>query len=173
MKLRRGRPSDLEALVRLEGEIFKSRRFAGHLISKASFRRFLDSANCTVIIAQVDDAEVDRAQVDGAQGKQIAGYVLVLYRSNFDFARMYSIGVHPKFRRRGLARLLVAVAETDAQRRDRGAMRLEVRADDAGAVSLYETCGYRRFGTRLGYYGGETDALRLAKTFAKKPRPRS
>jgi ribosomal protein S18 acetylase RimI-like enzyme len=158
VKLRRGRSSDLDALVRLEGEVFKSRRFAGHLISKASFRRFLDSANCTVIIAQV--------------GKQIAGYVLVLYRSNFDFARMYSIGVHPDFRRRGIARLLAAAAEADAQRRGRQAMRLEVRADDAGAVSLYETCGYRRFGTRLGYYGGDIDALRFAKTIAKEPHPR-
>lgn len=159
IKLRRGRAGDLAALVALEGEAFKSRRFRGHLISPASFRRFLHSATSTLIVAQV--------------GRQISGYVLVLYRSNSDFARMYSIGVDSKFRRRGLARLLSAAAEREAKRRGRKAMRLEVRADDHRAVRFYETSGYRHFGKRRGYYGGHVDALRFAKTFTKEPPPRS
>jgi ribosomal protein S18 acetylase RimI-like enzyme len=153
IKLRRARASDLAALVVLEGEAFTSRRFRGHLISPASFRRFLHSATSALIVAQVS--------------RQISGYVLVLYRSNSNFARMYSIGVDPQFRRRGLARLLSAAAERDAKRRGRSAMRLEVRADDRGAVRFYETSGYRHFGKRGGYYGGHVDALRFAKTFTK------
>jgi hypothetical protein len=43
IKLRGGRRSDLDGLDALEREIFKSRLFSGHLLSRASFRRLLIS----------------------------------------------------------------------------------------------------------------------------------
>ncbi|MBO0719162.1 MAG: hypothetical protein J2P55_17805, partial [Rhizobiales bacterium] len=61
-KLRRGRRGDLEALVALEHAVFDSRLFAGHLISRASFRRLLDSPSATLILAEAD--------------AQVAGYLL-------------------------------------------------------------------------------------------------
>jgi len=157
-KLRRGRPSDLDALDALEREIFKSRLFSGHLLSRASVRRLLASPSATFIVAEVGEP---------------AGYVLVLYRANSPAARIYSIGVAPRFRRRGWARMLVAAAERDAVRRGRDALRLEVRANDRGTISLYESCGYRRIGRAAGYYGGRVDALRLERTLGKEPRQRS
>jgi [ribosomal protein S18]-alanine N-acetyltransferase len=156
LRLRRGRRSNLDALVALEHEIFNSRLFAGHLISRASFRRLLTSPSATFIVADA--------------GAQIAGYLLVLYRANSLAARIYSIGVAARFRRRGLARKLVAAAEKDAARRGRKAMRLEVRADDRGTIALYELCGYHRVGCAPGYYGGRIDALRLEKALGKEPR---
>ena len=157
-KLRRGRRGDLEALVALEHALFDSRLFAGHLISRASFRRLLDSPRSTLILAEAD--------------AQVAGYLLVLYRANSRAARIYSIGVAARFRRRGLARRLVTAAEKDAVKRGRKAMRLEVRADDRGTFSLYESSGYRRIGCAPGYYGGRVDALRLEKTLGTEPRRR-
>lgn len=158
-KLRRGRRSDLEALFALERELFKSQFFAGHLISRTSFRRLLASPSATFIVAEA-----------GAQiGAQVGAYVLVLYRANSPAARIYSIGVAARFRRRGLARSLVAAAEHDAVGRGRKAMRLEVRADDRGTIALYESSGYRRIGRAPGYYGG-VDALRLEKALGKEPR---
>lgn len=157
-KLRRGRRGDLEALVALEHALFDSRLFAGHLISRASFRRLLDSPRSTLILAEAD--------------AQVAGYLLVLYRANSRAARIYSIGVAARFRRRGLARRLVTAAEKDAVKRGRKAMRLEVRADDRGTFSLYESSGYRRIGRAPGYYGGRVDALRLEKTLGTEPRRR-
>lgn len=156
IRLRRGRRSNLDALVALEHEIFNSRLFAGHLISRASFRRLLTSPSATFIVADA--------------GAQIAGYLLVLYRANSLAARIYSIGVAAPFRRRGLARKLVAAAEKDAAGRGRKAMRLEVRADDRGTIALYELCGYHRVGCAPGYYGGRIDALRLEKALGKEPR---
>jgi ribosomal protein S18 acetylase RimI-like enzyme len=149
VRLRPGRESDAEALDALEREIFTGRHFMGHLISRASFRRFLASPSATVITAELD--------------QQLSGYVLVLYRSNSSIARMYSIGVAASFRRRGFARQLLAVAEKDAIDRGCTAMRLEVRADDRGALAFYESSGYRCFGRRPGYYGGRVDALRFDK----------
>jgi ribosomal protein S18 acetylase RimI-like enzyme len=150
-------------LVGLEREVFKCRRFSGHLISAASFRRFLASPASTLIIAQFD----------GQAGGQLSGYVLVLYRANSAFARLYSIGVAADFQGRGLARLLLRAAERDAIKRRLIGMRLEVRADDPGALRLYETSGYRCFGRRRGYYGRRVDALRLDKSLVEEPRRRS
>ena len=158
-KLRRGRRGDLDALVALEREIFNSRLFAGHLISRASFRRLLASPSASFIVAE-------------AAG-QIAGYLLVLYRASSVAARIYSIGVVARFRRRGLARTLVVAAENNAVRRGRKAMRLEVRADDRGTIALYELSGYHRVERAAGYYGGRIDALRLQKALGKEPRRRS
>jgi ribosomal protein S18 acetylase RimI-like enzyme len=159
VRLRRGRRSDLDALVALERAIFDSRLFAGHLISRTSFRRLLASPSAIFIVAETD--------------AQIAGYLLVLYRANSLAARIYSIGVAARFRRRGLARRLVAAAEKDAVRHGRKAMRLEVRADDRGTIALYDSSGYRRIGRAPGYYGGRVDALRLEKALGKEPRHRS
>ena len=160
IKLRRGRQSDLDALTALEREIFASRIFAGHIISRASFRRLLASPSAAFILAQA-----------GAQ-RQLAGYVLVLYRADSGAARIYSIGIAAPFRRRGLARMLVRAAEKDAVARSRKAMRLEVRADERGTMALYESSGYRRLGRVPRYYGGR-DALRLEKMLGKEPRQRS
>jgi ribosomal protein S18 acetylase RimI-like enzyme len=170
-KLRRGRRSDLDALVALEGELFAGQLFAGHLISRASFRRLLGSPGATYIVAEAG-AQVG-AQVGAQAGDQVAGYVLVLYRANSGAARIYSIGVAARFRRRGLARKLMVAAEKDAAGRGRKAVRLEVRADDRGAIALYESSGYRRIWRAPGYYGGGVDALRLEKTLGKEPRQRS
>lgn len=158
VKLRRGRRTDLDGLDALERDIFNSRLFSGHLLSRPSFRRLLASPSATFIIAEA-----------GA----LAGYVLVLYRANSGAARMYSIGVAAEFRRRGLARMLVAAAEKDAIRRRRKVMRLEVRSDSRGTIALYEAAGYRCIGRAPGYYGGRVDALRLEKAFGKEPHHRS
>jgi ribosomal protein S18 acetylase RimI-like enzyme len=160
VKLRRGRRSDLDALAALERAIFASHLFAGHIISRASFRRLLVSPRATFILAQPGLIQA------GAQ-RQLAGYVLVLYRADSGAARIYSIGVAARFRRRGLARMLMRAAERDALARSRKAIRLEVRADDRGTIALYESSGYHSVGRALGYYGG-VDALRLEKALVER-----
>jgi ribosomal protein S18 acetylase RimI-like enzyme len=159
VRLRRASRRDLDALVALEREIFATALFAGHLISRASFRRLLESPTAAFIIAEAE--------------ARPAGYVLVLYRANTAIARIYSIGVAARFRRRGVARRLVTAAEKDALRSGRTAMRLEVRADERETIGLYEASGYHRVGRASGYYGGRVDALRLEKMLSKEPRQRS
>lgn len=144
-RLRRGRPGDLDALLALEREFFTS----DHQISRQGFRRFLTSPRSSLIVADVDGA--------------VAGCALVNYRHGSDRARLYTIAVGAAFQRRGIARRLLAAAERNARVRGCRAMRLEVRADDAGAIALYESSGYCRFGRRKRYYDGKIDALRLEK----------
>jgi ribosomal protein S18 acetylase RimI-like enzyme len=144
-KLRNGQMSDLEALLALEQEFFTP----DHRISRRSFRRFLHSQHAKLLVAAI-------------HGK-VAGCALVLYRQGSRRARLYTIAVGRKFQRRGLARRLLRAAQTHAKRQGCRSMRLEVRADDAGTIALYESSGYRRFGRRRRYYAGRIDALRFEK----------
>ena len=151
-KLRRGRLADLDALLALERDFFT----ADHVISRRSFRNFITSPRSALIVADVD-------------GK-VAGCALVNYRQGSRRGRLYTISVGREFQRRGIARQLMAAAEASARRRGCRFMRLEVRADDAGAIALYESSGYARFGRRRRYYDKRIDALRLEKSLAR-PNP--
>ncbi len=151
-KLWRGRLADLDALLALERDFFT----ADHVISRRSFRNFITSPRSALIVADVD-------------GK-VAGCALVNYRQGSRRGRLYTISVGREFQRRGIARQLMAAAEASARRRGCRFMRLEVRADDAGAIALYESSGYARFGRRRRYYDKRIDALRLEKSLAR-PNP--
>ncbi|MGC1539837.1 MAG: GNAT family N-acetyltransferase, partial [Xanthobacteraceae bacterium] len=91
-KLRRGRMSDLDALLAIEEAVF-----ATDVLSRRSLRRFLATTGATLIVAE-------------AAGK-LAGYALVLYPPRSMFARLYSIAVAPHIGRRGVGPLLLAAAE--------------------------------------------------------------
>jgi [ribosomal protein S18]-alanine N-acetyltransferase len=139
--------SDLAALIALEQHFLKADR-----ISERSFRRFINSPTSTLSVADVD-------------GK-VAGCALVLYRRSSKRARLYTIATATEFQRRGVARRLLAASERNARRRGCGFMRLEVREDDAAAIRLYQTSGYRRFGRRARYYDNRMAALRFEKPLA-------
>jgi [ribosomal protein S18]-alanine N-acetyltransferase len=152
-RLRRGRVSDIPALIALEQHFFPADR-----ISRRSFRRFIGSPRATLLIADV--------------GGHIVGCALVLYRRNSKQARLYTIATATKFQRRGIARRLLGAAEQNAKRKGCWSMRLEVREDDPGAIKLYETAGYRRFGRHARYYNDRIGALRFEKPLrTRTPRP--
>lgn len=153
-RLRPGRPGDLDTLVALEREFFT----ADHQISRRGLRHFIASPKSALIVAEI--------------GGKVAGCALVLYRRGSKLARLYTIAVGREFQRQGLARQLLSTAERNAVRKGRRIMRLEVRADDAGAIALYESFGYRLFGRRPRYYDGRIDALRLDKTLGAEQRRR-
>jgi ribosomal-protein-alanine acetyltransferase len=154
-KLRRGRIGDLDALAALEREFFA----ADHRLSRRSLCHFISSPKSTLIVAEA--------------GESVAGYALVNYRHGSKRARLYTIAVAGAFQRRGIARRLLAAAERSARAHGCGTMRLEAREDDAGAIALYESSGYNRFGRRRRYYDGRVDALLFEKPLAAKPRRRS
>jgi [ribosomal protein S18]-alanine N-acetyltransferase len=152
-KLRRGRLSDLDALVEMEQAVFTT-----DILSRRSFRRFLAAPTATLLVAEA--------------GGKLAGYVLVLYRPRSKLARLYSIAVAPHIGRRGVGPLLLAAAEDAARRRGRRVMRLEVHTCNARAIARYEKTGYRLFGRHRAYYDDRADALRFGKTLSEKSRRR-
>ena len=81
-------------------------------------------------------------------------------------AEILTLAVHPKARRQGLARRLIAAAI------DRLAAKkifLEVADDNHAAVALYQACGFAETGRRVGYYknadGSRRDALLMQAFF--------
>jgi ribosomal protein S18 acetylase RimI-like enzyme len=154
VSLRRGRKSDLAALLALERAVFTT-----DLLSRRSFRHFLGSPKATLIVAEED-------------GK-LAGYALVLYPPRSVLARLYSIAVAPHVGRRGIGPRLLTAAEEAAKRRRRRTMRLEVHEHNSRAIARYEKSGYRLFGRHRDYYDDRGDALRFEKPLGAEPRRRS
>lgn len=147
---------DIDALVDLE-----RRSFDTDLLSRRSFRWMIRRGNGWLELAE---------DADG-----LLGYALVLFHKGTSLARLYSMAVDARARGRGLGRRLLERAEVEAQRRGSVYMRLEVRPDNAHAIALYESLGYRKFAVFDDYYEDHSDALRYEKrvhTFSGPQRKR-
>lgn len=88
-------------------------------------------------------------------------------------AELLTLAVAPEARRRGLGRKLLARFLYQAQLRGAERAFLEVAADNPAAISLYESAGFARAGSRTGYYrtpeGNRIDALVLARDLPAVP----
>lgn len=93
-------------------------------------------------------------------GAPIDGYAIGTL--TLDQLEVLSIAVHPRARRRGAGRELLAALLDVA--RVRGATRavLEVRFDNAAAIALYRGHGFEEVGRRARYYADGTDATIMA-----------
>jgi len=144
LRLRPGTSADLDALLALERESFRT----DHL-SPRSFHRFLASPTAALIVAE--------------HAGRLVGYALVLFRPKSTVARLYSIAVAPASAGRGIGPRLLAAAEEASRRRHCATLRLEVHEHNAAAISRYQKSGYRMFGRHLDYYDDHGNALRFEK----------
>lgn len=144
LRIRDARAGDIDALAGLEAA-----SFPGDRIPRASFRRLLVRPSAALRLATSGDA--------------LLGYSLLLFRKGSTLARLYSIAVAREARSLGLGRRLMKDAERIARARGCTRLRLEVRADNAAAIRLYEALGYRAFGRHPGYYEDGMEAIRLER----------
>jgi [ribosomal protein S18]-alanine N-acetyltransferase len=89
-------------------------------------------------------------------------------------AELLTIAVAPDARRRGLGRKLVTRFLYQARLRGATSAFLEVSAENAPAIALYESAGFTRSGLRRGYYhtpeGSRIDALVMARALSPAPK---
>ena len=86
-----------------------------------------------------------------------------------EVADIMTVAVAPRARGLGLGRRLLDELESRAVGRGAAVVMLEVRADNAAALGLYERSGYVVLGIRRRYYQpGDVDALVLRKTLAER-----
>jgi ribosomal-protein-alanine acetyltransferase len=136
---------DLAALVELERRCFDS-----DLISRRSFRRFLQNDSDYLLVAEIETG--------------VAGYILLLKHRGTRLARLYSICVDETARGRGIAEALMRAGEDAVRQRGCAYLRLEVRRDNDPAIALYRSRGYREVGVRPRYYAEDgEDALVMDK----------
>lgn len=145
VRVRRAESSDLDDLVALEERTFDSDR-----LSRAQYRRHLDSDSAQVLVAS-------------ANHRNFLGTAVLFFRKGSTVARLYSLATQPEARGKGVGSELVAAAERASRRRGCRALQLEVRTDNAGAVRLYEQLGYQRLGRLDGYYEDGAAAWRYKK----------
>lgn len=150
LQIRQATGDDIPRLDALEQRCFTSDR-----LSRRSFRRLIKRDTADLWLAEAHPTD------NGEPA--LRGYVLVLYRRGTALSRVYSLAVAPEAQGQGLGRRLMQHAEQAADARGCIQMRLEVRADNPGAIQLYKSLNYRQFAAVDDYYEDHTSALRFAK----------
>ncbi|QFY90883.1 peptidase C39 family protein [Magnetovirga frankeli] len=150
--IRNARVTDIDPLATLERACFD-----GDRISRRQFRYLIAKANASVLVLE-------------REAELVANAVLLFSRAT-SVGRLYSMAVTPAARGKGLGKRLLKAAETEAWAHHRAYLRLEVRKDNAAALALYHSLGYRRIGEYPGYYDDHMDALRLEKSLAADLHP--
>ena len=145
VRVRRAETSDLDDLVTLEDRTFDSDR-----MSRAQYRRHLDSDTALVLVAS-------------ANHRNFLGTAVLFFRKRSGVARLYSLATQPETRGKGVGTALLEATEAAARRRRCRALRLEVRTDNESAIKLYERFGYRCIGALPAYYGDGADGWRYEK----------
>jgi [ribosomal protein S18]-alanine N-acetyltransferase len=145
--VRRAEASDLDALLAIENAAFTTDR-----LERRNFRHAVRSPTMICLVA--------------CKAENVLGYGIVERRRNAAAARLTSVAIEPHGTGQGLGtRLLEALEEETAAAGPRR-MRLEVRADNAGARKLYERTGYRLVETLEDYHEDGGAALRYEKALA-------
>jgi ribosomal protein S18 acetylase RimI-like enzyme len=145
LRVRRAAASDLDDLVALELRSFSSDR-----LSRAQYRRHLDSDSALVLVA-------------GSGDRHCLGSAVLFFRKGSAVARLYSLATRPEARGQGVGAALLEAAAAAARRRGSRALRLEVRTGNTAAIALYERDGFHQIGRYAQYYQDGADAWRYEK----------
>lgn len=91
----------------------------------------------------------------------VVGFVIGDLRRREGMGWIASIGVHPDWRRRGLARRLLRACEASL---GTPRVRLTLRASNTSALLLYQSSGYVDAGRWRNYYRDGEDAIVMEKS---------
>ena len=146
---REARWPDVAALAALEGEVFTDDAW-----SEATWWSELAARPRRDYVVLDDDAGVV-----AYAGLDHAG----------DVADVMTVAVAPRAQGLGWGHRLLDELEARAAARGAAVVMLEVRADNAAALALYERCGYVVLHTRRRYYQpGDVDALVMRKELSQR-----
>ncbi len=146
--IRQGTPGDLRAVHQLEKACFGRRAF-----SRDHVARILRDPSSVTYITMED-------------GHLVAS---IMVRLEGEIARVLSVGVHPRYRNRGMGRDLMGLGEAEAIKRGAQEMALEVSVNNSGAIEFYKLLGYGIRGVLHHYYSWGEDAYLMTKALAPAP----
>ena len=89
-------------------------------------------------------------QEDKADNNKVVSYCL--YQVVFEQAEILRIGTHPDYQRQGIASQIFAKLNEELKNNQVESLLLEVRADNAPAIALYEQQAFAVIHKRKGYY---------------------
>ena len=142
MIIRRAEPEDLARIVEIEGLCFPE-----------------ETAFPAGMFAYL--IRYSEALVACEPGEGVVGFIIG-YTSGTGGA-IYTLDVHPNYRRRGMASHLLRAMEKDLRSLGAKSIRLEAAVKDEGARELYRQAGYKERQLVRNYYGRGKHALRMIK----------
>jgi ribosomal protein S18 acetylase RimI-like enzyme len=145
--LRQGRENDIRAMYLLDLVCFDEPfRF-----DQRSMRRFALQVGALVVVAESDT--------------KLAGFVVVhlVRKAKRTVGYVVTVDVAREFRRRGLARTLIAEVERQAAQAGAAEMALHVHTGNEAAIAFYERSGYSRGIACKSFYGDRLDGWTYVK----------
>lgn len=144
--IRKAEPEDMPALLKLERLCFRRNPYR-----KEQIEWFLASPRAIAFLSFRNDTAVGSMMLSlsGAQG------------------RVVSLGVHPSWRGKGVAKELMEAAEDWFLKSGATEIVLEVKVDNQEAIRLYSSLGYQITRTLKSYYSKNEDAYLMRKELGK------
>jgi len=105
------------------------------------------------------DGRFNRLLVDA--GGNMVAYLFCAWQ--YLDLHVLKVATLPQFRRTGLARRLMGLAEDHGVETGGEALTLEVRQSNSGAIAMYEALEYERVGIHPSYYQDGEDAVVMTK----------
>jgi ribosomal protein S18 acetylase RimI-like enzyme len=146
--LRKAVPADLDRIADLEAACFGA---ADGVFSPRQLRNLLNNPNAHWLLS-----------LDG----KAMGCWLKVSNGRAQWARLYSLAVHPALRGQGWGKRLIDAGFTWMSSESLTACRAEVKADNHAARKLYASCGFQEAGMLRDYYAPGVDGVRLTRTIA-------
>ncbi len=139
MKIRKANKTDVNGIFAIEKVCFSVPWSRESLLADIT-----ENPRAKYFVAEVNDT--------------IAGYVGVWEIE--EEGHINNVAVMPRYRRKGVASILLAMMLFITEKSGVHSHTLEVRASNAAAINLYEKFGFRPAGVRPGYYEDDgEDAL--------------
>lgn len=142
--IRSATKEDLDSLLDLENICYKEETF-----QRKQLKYLLSKARSIVLIAEI--------------GGEIIGSIIILLRERISNARIYSLNVHPKHRRRGIAGSLMDNALDILEEKGYHNVTLEVGINNRIAQNLYRSKDFVVDKKLSNYYKNGDDALHLMR----------
>lgn len=111
-----------------------------------------DAWTYKTLVEMLEQDSISMLLVYGAEGRadKVIGYCL--YQVLFEQAEILRIGTHPDYQRQGIASHIFAKLNAELKNNQVESLLLEVRADNAPAIALYEQQRFAVIHTRKDYY---------------------
>ncbi len=142
--IRQAAKDDLDALLNLENICFKEETF--HM---RQLKYLLLKAKSIVLVAEIEGI--------------IIGSMIILLRKHILNARIYSLNVHPEYRRMGIASSLMDFASDLIEKKGYDNITLETGITNTAAQNLYRSKGFHVDKKLSIYYTNGDDALHLIR----------
>jgi len=171
---------DLEAVARLESELFGAEAWSRNLLAAelaASHGPMADRRYVVVESEESDgdgdaDEAADRAAGAGPHGPRLLGYAGLYHAGGLTSADLLTIATIPAARGRGIASLMLTELVSTAREVSCPDVLLEVRQSNEAAQRLYARHGFVPIGRRRRYYQAPPeDAVVMRLTLRRRPGP--